>query len=150
MLTGYVLVKHPRVRVAASMQTVLWTVLPTLAISCIVVTGYWNRSIDNQPTLIGSSAYVAFRGTVWSLALAWIIFALCTGRAQFLNHVLSWSGFVPLSRLSFGIFLTHMLILNYRYFSIKQTQTWNDFDFVSCLIVFCVAQYLTFFCHIGL
>lgn len=131
MLIGYVLVKHHTIKVQLKIQAILWTVLPALAILCIVITAFWNQSIDNQPSLIGSSAYVAFRATVWSLALAWMVFALATGQAQFLNQLLSWSGFVPLSRLSFGIFLTHLLVLNYRYFSIKQTQIWNDFDFVS-------------------
>ncbi|XP_075209807.1 nose resistant to fluoxetine protein 6-like [Lycorma delicatula] len=50
---------------------------------------------------------------MWALASCWLIFACATGHGGFLNKLLSWgSVFQPLSRLSYCIYLTNMLILN--------------------------------------
>ena len=34
----------------------------------------------------------------------------------FINSILSWNGWLPLSRLSFGAYLTHMTVMNFEIF----------------------------------
>ncbi|KAI1289528.1 Nose resistant to fluoxetine protein 6 [Halotydeus destructor] len=130
MFLGYLLVKRPEMYISWFGQLLAWLILPALALYTLVITAHWNASITNQPSLISSSTYVALRSSIWSLAIAWLIFTLSTGRAKFLNDLLSWTGFVPLSRLNYTVFLTHTIILNYRFFSLKQTQIWSDFNFI--------------------
>ncbi|PVD37234.1 hypothetical protein C0Q70_04229 [Pomacea canaliculata] len=49
--------------------------------------------------------------TGFSLAVCWIIFACATGNGGFINSILSWRGFLPLSRLSFCVYLLHPMIM---------------------------------------
>ena len=45
---------------------------------------------------------------LWALFLSWLTFACATGRGGLITRFLSWNGFVPLSRLSFGVYLVHL------------------------------------------
>ncbi|XP_075211143.1 nose resistant to fluoxetine protein 6-like [Lycorma delicatula] len=57
--------------------------------------------------------YKSIHRHIWALASCWFIFACATGHGGFLNKFLSWgSVFQPLGRLSYCIYLTHILILN--------------------------------------
>jgi hypothetical protein len=44
----------------------------------------------------------------------------------FLNRCLSWYGFQPLARLSFGIFLLHTLVIFYRIFTVRDIYVMTD------------------------
>lgn len=82
-----------------------------LCIGC-GLTGILTRHCWTVPTdykgLPAKVAFAFFDRIVWSIFIAWIVFASATGRAGFLGRFLAWPGFVPLSRLSFGVYLTHM------------------------------------------
>ncbi|XP_054166038.1 nose resistant to fluoxetine protein 6-like [Oppia nitens] len=63
---------------------------------------------------------------IFAISFSWILFAICSGRGYYLNMILSWSGFRPLARLSFGIYLLHFLVIGHRIFDIKYTHVSND------------------------
>ncbi|XP_075210578.1 nose resistant to fluoxetine protein 6-like [Lycorma delicatula] len=61
---------------------------------------------------IYDTLYKSIHRHIWALASCWLIFACATGHGGFLNKFLSWgSVFQPLGRLSYCIYLTHILIL---------------------------------------
>ena len=45
--------------------------------------------------------------TIWSAAITWIIWACVTSNGGLVNQFLSWDLWIPLSRLSYSVYLTH-------------------------------------------
>lgn len=45
--------------------------------------------------------------TIWSIAIAWIIWACVTSNGGIINRFLSWEPFIPLSKLTYSVYLTH-------------------------------------------
>ncbi|OWF37179.1 uncharacterized protein LOC110440531 [Mizuhopecten yessoensis] len=59
----------------------------------------WTRDME--------AAYEAIGRPLWCLCVAWVIYACFTGRGGLINSFLSWRGFLPLSRLTFAVYLVH-------------------------------------------
>ncbi|XP_071839750.1 O-acyltransferase like protein-like [Apostichopus japonicus] len=49
--------------------------------------------------------------TLWSMGVAWVAFACCTGRGGLINSFLSWSFWTPMARLTYGAYLLHPIII---------------------------------------
>lgn len=49
--------------------------------------------------------------TVWALVLTLTIWLCATNNGSFIGRFLSWSGFRPLSRMTFSVYLTHVWVL---------------------------------------
>ncbi len=83
------------------------------------------------PSHAVSVIYGGFHRLAWSLALGWVIFACARGYGGkninqgkpftdianktflgWINEFLSWGGFIPLSRMSYVIYLIHVTILD--------------------------------------
>ncbi|XP_048511443.1 nose resistant to fluoxetine protein 6-like isoform X2 [Athalia rosae] len=60
-----------------------------------------------------ASFYAAFHRNVFVMGVGWIIFACVHGIAGPVNTLLSWTGWIPLGKLSYSAYLTHYLILYY-------------------------------------
>ena len=58
-------------------------------------------------------AYGGLYRAAWGLALGWVIFACSRGYGGWINDFLSWGAFVPLSRLSYIIYLTHLTVIQF-------------------------------------
>ncbi|GFR74314.1 nose resistant to fluoxetine protein 6 [Elysia marginata] len=65
--------------------------------------GHWDK-----PSL---AVFESLSRPLWSLAVAWVIFACNTGRAGPIAKLLSFPPFVILSRLSYSVYLLHPLII---------------------------------------
>ncbi|XP_054166229.1 nose resistant to fluoxetine protein 6-like [Oppia nitens] len=59
----------------------------------------------------GSVLYGTIHRTVWSICWSYILYACASGRGGIINRILSWSALVPLSRLSFQIYLFHFVLV---------------------------------------
>ncbi|XP_059480961.1 nose resistant to fluoxetine protein 6-like [Neocloeon triangulifer] len=57
--------------------------------------------------------YGAFHRPMWTLAMGLIVLAIARGRLTFMRKILSWKPLIPLSKLSYGAFLIHVIILWY-------------------------------------
>jgi peptidoglycan/LPS O-acetylase OafA/YrhL len=55
--------------------------------------------------------YQSTSKTLWTIGVAYIIFACLTSRARIINSFLSWWVWIPLARLSFGAFLVHIPLI---------------------------------------
>ena len=73
-------------------------------------TGVWNiyENVDTRMSRTASAIYGGFYKVAWALAVGWVIFACCRGYGGWINELLSWKAFVPLSRVSYIIYLIHM------------------------------------------
>ncbi|CAB3382230.1 Hypothetical predicted protein [Cloeon dipterum] len=71
--------------------------------------------------------YGALHRPVWAFALGIIVLAISLGRIGFMRKVLSWKPLVPLSKLSYGAFLVHVVILWYSAGSAREATYNNTF-----------------------
>ncbi|XP_061196927.1 nose resistant to fluoxetine protein 6-like [Saccostrea echinata] len=70
-----------------------------------------NREGGYSWTPLQSEVYEAISHVVWALALSWVIFACAKDHGGIVNWILSWRGFLPLSRLSFVVYLIHPVVM---------------------------------------
>ena len=82
-------------------------------------------------------AYGGLHRAAWGLALGWLIFACCRGYGGWINDFLSWGAFVPLSRLSYIIYLMHIFVTQFvesiMFYYIPGTNTMMTILFLSIL-----------------
>ncbi|XP_059481567.1 nose resistant to fluoxetine protein 6-like isoform X2 [Neocloeon triangulifer] len=89
-----------------------------------------SRFIDTsyKYNLVEIMIFTGLHKALFTLCLAWFIYACESGRSVILNNFLSCKLFSFLSKLSFSIFLTHFIVINYidgtlrheRYFDLIQ------------------------------
>ncbi|CAN7942203.1 unnamed protein product, partial [Ixodes hexagonus] len=98
--------KYRHSKMSVAVQICMWCFALACGLSCLFTKVLWYRS-RIPTTEFGKVSYAFFDRILWSVCVAWITFACSTGRGGILNRFLSWRAFVPLSRLSFGVYLIH-------------------------------------------
>ena len=78
------------------------------------------QSVPEIPSLV-RVAYGSLHQVVWSLAVGWIILACCVRRGGLADAFLSCRIFVPLARLSYGVFLVHYNLIRLYYTGLYRT-----------------------------
>ncbi|KAG0445736.1 hypothetical protein HPB47_014609, partial [Ixodes persulcatus] len=139
--------KYREVRVSKLVQASLWCIGLSCGVYDLFMKIDWYRSRD--PTSETGKLFFAFSDRiVWSICLAWITFACSTGRGGILNRFLSWDGFVPLSKLSFGVYLIHFPFYLFTYHIARERVFFSHFTLVSqcfsVLVWSCLLSYFMF------
>lgn len=85
---------------------------------------------DNNPNYedlnkVEHILYQASSRTLWAIGLAFIVFSCTLGKGGIVNHILSWSVWIPLSRLSFCAYLIHLDFITF-YGSILERKPFNS------------------------
>ncbi|KAK0060485.1 nose resistant to fluoxetine protein 6 [Biomphalaria pfeifferi] len=74
------------------------------------------------------SSYTVLKSSLWSVTLGWIVFACFSGNGGVVNSFLTWEAWAPLSKLSYGAYLCHALVILYinhnQYFEEQFTYTY--------------------------
>ncbi|OWF41722.1 nose resistant to fluoxetine protein 6-like [Mizuhopecten yessoensis] len=137
IITGYILYKTDcRCRINRYVNLVCWLVAAAVAMS--VVYGLYDP-VNGHPLSIEVSAlYNTTNRIAWGASLCWVIFACATGNGGYVNTLLSWKAFIPLSRLTYCGYLIHPIIMFAFYFS---HQTPIHFDIFTMIM-----YYLGFLC----
>lgn len=60
-----------------------------------------------------SAFYNGLHRLAWALSVSWVILACEKGLGGPVNVLLSWGAWQPLARLSYGIYLWHMIVIDY-------------------------------------
>ncbi|XP_050100835.1 O-acyltransferase like protein [Anopheles aquasalis] len=106
MITGYILYRRPKApKIVPPLRLLLWTLSTGILIALIF--GVWNGELSVQWTAL----YVSVGHTAWGLALMWITLSCCWGYSSFVNGLLSYRGFFPLSRLAYCTYLIHPVVM---------------------------------------
>lgn len=106
-VTVLYLQKHRKAEMSRATEVVLWCASIASALTCILARRRWNAGIVN-PGAWEDVAFAFFDRLLWSAFLSWLVIACARGRGGFIGRFLSWGAFVPLSRLSFGVYLVHL------------------------------------------
>lgn len=131
---GYLILRHQKsaFKISRWTQSFLWIVAPAASIAVLFATKDWN-TFDKRitPTLTVSVVYSVFQRIFWSFGIAWISFACATGYGGIVNNILSFKLFIPFSRLSYSIYMVHLIPIFLRVNSMRYTRAWDDYEFVS-------------------
>lgn len=109
ILCGYLLAVNPKFKIPKIVQIMGWSL--TVVFSFCVVNGIqkWNGGVI--PSFWEKIFYSSCNRVAWGLAVAWVVVACSTGHASIVNNILSWKLWVPMARLTFLAYLTHVLVI---------------------------------------
>ncbi|XP_071956995.1 nose resistant to fluoxetine protein 6-like [Antedon mediterranea] len=125
MALGYILYKYKdRVRMPRFVAIMGW--LAATGIALAVVYGLYGTYHGNPINKAGSVVYITLCRFSWSVALGWVAFACVTGYGGPVNTLLSWSFWIPLSRINYCAYLLHPIIMFVFYYSLPNLIYFTD------------------------
>lgn len=133
LLFGYFLHNERGRRRGLSWPLVLLLWLLVLTMIAAVM---WSMYPYTQPgageiTPLAGAFYLCCSRIAWPLTLCWLIWACQTGRAGAINTLLSWSFWQPISKLSYCLYLWHLLVETLNIGRIRTSQHFSNYDAVS-------------------
>ncbi|KAK7095528.1 nose resistant to fluoxetine protein 6-like [Littorina saxatilis] len=141
MVTGYFLYRTDcKCKLPKVVNVICWCVAAACALA--VLYGLYHTSQGHPMSLPVSALHNAVSRTVWGAAVAWVIFACVTGNGGFVNSILSWKALVPLSRLTYCIYLLHIMTLYGYLFSRDTVFYYSDANVVVLFLATLVACYM--------
>ena len=96
------------------LNSLYWLIAACTALSCIYGIAQYNPESEKGPSLAKLVIYYGFNRLAWSCAVSWVIIACIKKRGGPINEFLSWSCFIPLARISYCMYLTHITVLVWR------------------------------------
>jgi len=104
------------------------------------------KEIDEATSVI----YGTFHRLAWAVAVGWLIFACSTGYGGPVNRILSWKPFIPLSRMTYCVYLMHLsLIVNVYTYHSRAPFYYTIFDAVLMSIAIIATAFgLAFICSV--
>ncbi|OWF53651.1 nose resistant to fluoxetine protein 6-like [Mizuhopecten yessoensis] len=141
IMAGYLLYRS---KLRYNMHRVLnllgWAVATTMA--CVVLYGLYEPLRGNETLSTEVSAlYNTVHRSIWGACVCWVIFSCANGSGGFVNTLLSWSGFVPLSRLTYCAYLVHPILQFTVYSSLRQLFVMRDLSMITYFLAFLVMAY---------
>ncbi|XP_065331425.1 nose resistant to fluoxetine protein 6-like [Cloeon dipterum] len=106
MALGYVLSKKYHVSIPKWGVALGWLASTALALSVIflILIPYSEGYVENA---LEAAFFSSLHKPAWALSLCWIIWACVNGYGGFIDKILSWKYFIPLSKLTFCGYLMH-------------------------------------------
>ncbi|KAH7957781.1 hypothetical protein HPB52_022663 [Rhipicephalus sanguineus] len=117
-------------RISKRLQQAGWYGCVACGLFCVFVKFAWVTSFNDVPRGLTLSA-AFFDRILWTVFLAWITLACSTGRGGVLTRLLSWNAYVPLSKLSFGVYLLHLPFLKILLNASRERMYWSVFNQVA-------------------
>ncbi|XP_067203349.1 nose resistant to fluoxetine protein 6-like [Linepithema humile] len=106
IIMGYILVKLKR-KLILNRQIVILCWCLGSACNIFVLFGLYKRHIS----VLSTAIYIALSKTVWAIGIGWIVIACSTKNGGIIEKILSFKGFIPLSRLTYCAYLIHPFII---------------------------------------
>lgn len=114
LIFGWIMWKNNgQIKMNKYLAVIGWIVAIGLAFTITMVTYDENKDdvtiVKGWPKA-GRVVHETFSRPLWAMVIGWIVLACSSGYGGFINSILSWEGWLPLSRLSFGAYLVHLTI----------------------------------------
>ncbi|XP_045162819.2 uncharacterized protein LOC123527433 [Mercenaria mercenaria] len=107
---------------------VLWMLALSVGILLVYIP-YTKYVEDLEPwTTTQMAVYEALGRPVWALCVAWVVYACASDLGGPVADFLSWKGFVPLSRLTYLVFLIHPVLMVLDVYTRRTLVHLNDFE----------------------
>ncbi|KMY87457.1 nose resistant to fluoxetine protein 6 [Drosophila simulans] len=130
LLFGYFL-HHQNVRktrLPKWLALVLWILSLSMLATVIFAVYPYTQSGAGDISALAGAFYLCCSRIAWPLALCWIIWACQNGLAPIVNEFLSWSFWQPLSKLSYCLYIWHLLVETVHIARIKTSPHFSDYD----------------------
>ncbi|XP_069691616.1 nose resistant to fluoxetine protein 6-like isoform X2 [Periplaneta americana] len=119
ILCGYLLYRTSdwRKRVAmnadglSKVTVTLGWLLTIIGLFLVYISLYPFLQKDYEYNAVQAALYYALARPIWSVCMAWIIFACLSGYGGIANDILSWKIWRPLGRLTFAMYVIHYDII---------------------------------------
>ncbi|EEB17717.1 conserved hypothetical protein [Pediculus humanus corporis] len=106
-----------------------WFASTLICLSILFGNYQFTRPVTDHPyNRLESSIYISLHRLGWGLSISWIILSCLNKYGGFVNSILSWKAFVPLSRLTYCIFLSHMAVQQYQIGSARTPDYFQYFN----------------------
>lgn len=112
VLFGYFLhrTKSRTIRLPKIARILGWT----LAAGMVVLTGYSLKQVYvgdyNRFTVVVDAIYESLHRSFWVFGVMWLIFVCINGQGGLVNQFLSWRFWQPMAKLSYTMYLVHIMI----------------------------------------
>jgi len=124
-----------------TIKLLIWILILFAFSMCIFYTQFW---IYGKPYNRWISAFIyPITRIIWAINTATIIWMCITGNGGFVNKFLSWKVFIPLSRLTYSVYLTHVWIVWYYWGSIRNLFDSNKFSVLIILTGIILISFIT-------
>ncbi|KAL1473480.1 hypothetical protein MTO96_038636, partial [Rhipicephalus appendiculatus] len=100
-------------------QGAAWIAVFVAGATVLFCTKQWGDG-DDLPAPWISAAYASCHRLVWALCIGWLVFACISDHGGFVNSVLSSPLLVPLSRLSYAVYVLHVPIVWFRLWTVRE------------------------------
>lgn len=117
-------------KIAKIVQFAGWCVSVSCGLASVFAKLPWYRSAN--PASEGVTLAASFFDRIfWSVFLVWITLAFSSGRGGVLSKFLSWNAFVPLSKLSFCVYLIHFPFIQLMLNASRERIFWSHFNAIT-------------------
>ena len=143
VVLGFVLYKKWKVKFKFWIRVYFYSALWIIAGTCCLtmVFGEYQTWNGHPFTKSENILYYMFSRTIYSIGIALMIYACHNGYGGIINSFLSWSFWVPLSRLTFMTYLCHPIVLTLMYGTMRFRFIYTDWTLV---VLFAAAVILSY------
>ena len=94
-------------------STIGWSLATILA--CLVIYGPYSVFREDGSFFTNSQniMYSATHRFLWSCALAWVVYTCHNKYGGWVDSLLSWKAWIPISRLTYGGYLLHLMVMGF-------------------------------------
>ncbi|XP_054728349.1 nose resistant to fluoxetine protein 6-like [Anastrepha obliqua] len=106
--------------------------LISLATIFTLVFAWYPKTLPSTggPTVLESAFYLAFGRMAWPLAICWVVYACVNGYGGIINSFLSWTFWQPISKLSYSMYIWHLIVITINASLIKTNTYFSDYDVI--------------------
>lgn len=112
-------------KLSRKLQTFLWALSVALAVPSVFCIYAWHSG--RQPERLESAFYAGTHRFAWAFAVSWVMYACATRRGGPVAKILANPLFYPLGRLSFALYLVHVLVLACNAVLSRERRTYQPF-----------------------
>jgi len=143
ILLGYIFYKKywlTNLSINKCLTLLIYVVLWVAAI-VLCTTTMFGAYKDDDFSKFQTVIYLMFNGPAWSTGLSIMIYICNTGYGGVVNSYLSWSVWEPLAKLSYGVYLCHVIVISIMFSTFQSTLISTDYVYA----IMCVFTMVTSF-----
>ncbi|XP_038052261.1 O-acyltransferase like protein-like [Patiria miniata] len=130
-------------KMSKGLNLVMWFLSTAVAMS--VVYGIYRNELVGTFPLYAAVLYNVFARPAFVMAVGWVAFSCLVGYGGPVNAILSWGFWTPLSRITFGAYLLHPIIMYTIYTSAKAVYHFTYMQWVIMFLANVVLAYAAAF-----
>ena len=120
----------------------LWSIAIYLCTVPTLFGTYGEYSQTHHFTDFENITFLMFSGLAFSIGLSIIIYICNTGYGGMFGSFISWPGWDPMSRLIYGVFLIHQMVILYIFGTLRSSLRYTDPLFIMIIVFTIVASYI--------